>query len=92
MTRLGQAFGMRIAESRLMLCDGQVRFLSRYFLKRDESLYHGAEILADYLQDRAFVGHVGEQRLESEMFTFQVVCTAVEPCSPAMLMTSSMIS
>jgi hypothetical protein len=77
MTRLAQAFGVRVADSRLLICDGQLRFLSRYFLRRDESLYHGAEILADYLQDKAFVGHVGEQRLESDMFTFQVVCMAL---------------
>ncbi len=55
LTRLGQSLGLQIADSRLMWVRGQLRFLSRYFLKPDESLVHGAEIFFGYLADRKFV-------------------------------------
>lgn len=39
LTRIGQSFGLSIADSKLRLIDGQVRFLSRYFLdKNNEQL------------------------------------------------------
>ena len=44
-TRVGQAFELNIAESKLRVIGGQVRFMSKYFLDRqNEQLTHGAEI------------------------------------------------
>ncbi len=44
-TRIGQTYGLKIAESKLRMVAGQVRFMSKYFLDRQkESLTHGAEI------------------------------------------------
>ncbi len=77
LTRIGQLLGLDIANSRLMWVRGQLRFLSEYFLRQDESLIHGAEIFAGYLADRDFVDQVGEERMEREIFTFQVVEDAV---------------
>lgn len=78
LTRIGQALGLRIAESRLMLVRGQLRFLSKYFLKPDESLVHGAEIFASYLNDKNFVEEVEERKESRNVFTFQFVEQAVE--------------
>src|SRR5262249_32093125 len=44
LTRIGQIFGLTIADSKLRIVDGQVRFMSKYFLRRSEQLTHGAEI------------------------------------------------
>ncbi len=44
-TRVGQTFGLKIADSKLRMVSGQVRFMSKYFLNRhSEQLTHGAEI------------------------------------------------
>lgn len=57
--RLGRVFGIRMADSRLGVINGQLRFLSRYFLDVEkETLAHGAEIFAGYLKDQAFVEKV----------------------------------
>ncbi len=77
LTRLGQCLGLQIADSRLMWVRGQLRFLSRYFLKSDESLVHGAEIFAGYLADRDFVQEVEAKKQSREVFTYQVVEEAI---------------
>ena len=77
LTRVGQAVGIPIADSRLMTVRGQLRFMSRYFLRPDESLVHGADIFADFLNDQTFVDQVEQENREREVFTFQVVEEAV---------------
>lgn len=83
MTRIGEWLGFDMASSRLMRADDQIRFLSRYFLEEDESLVHGAEIVAGRLVDALFVEEVEEQHLEKEIFTFQVLCEALRTLFPA---------
>jgi hypothetical protein len=83
-TRIGQALGMQIADSKLMWIGGQVRFLSRYFLKEGQSLIHGAEIFSGYLaQDATFVQEVEEKGFSSQIFTFQVAQTALKTEYPS---------
>lgn len=78
-TRVGQTLGMRIADSKLMWIGGQIRFLSRYFLKEGQSLIHGAEIFSGYLaQDTTFVQEVEAKGFSSQIFTFQVAQTALK--------------
>ncbi|MSU56780.1 MAG: hypothetical protein EXS35_01110 [Pedosphaera sp.] len=77
LTRVGELMGLKMASSRLMWVRGQLRFLSEYFLRPDESLVHGAEIFAGHLGDELFVEQVGQQKMERDIFTFQVVEEAV---------------
>ncbi len=77
LTRIGQLLGLKMADSLLMSAHGQIRFLSRYFLKRGQSLVHGAEVFAGYLEDNAFVEEVEQAGATSEMFTFQFVDEAL---------------
>ena len=44
LNKLGNIFGIQMAESMLMNIGGQVRFLSKFFLKPNQQLIHGAEI------------------------------------------------
>lgn len=81
-TRLGEIFALCIAESQLRMVDGQVRFMSKYFLDRqNEQLTHGAEIYElcigkeDYAQ-------LAEKRTEREYFTFQMTCEAIAAALP----------
>ncbi|MBL9118169.1 MAG: HipA domain-containing protein [Verrucomicrobiaceae bacterium] len=79
LTRVGQSLGLKVADSQLMWFRGQLRFLSRYFLRpKCESLVHGAEIFAGYLEDRAFVEEVELKDEARNLFTFQFVEQALE--------------
>ncbi len=77
LTRIGQLFGLNIADSKLRIIDGQVRFLSKYFLDRhSEQLIHGAQIFEQCL-GRDEYAELAEKKSESDYFTFQMVCEAI---------------
>jgi len=70
LTDLGKLYGLSIADSTLAIASGQLRFLSRYFLEKDERLMHGAEIYAAYLnEDISFVDEIESEQLSSVFFT-----------------------
>jgi len=84
LTRLGQSMGVRVADSKLVMAHGQLRFLSRFFLRRrtGDSLVHGAEIFAGDLarqsgslpqDEMSFVEEAENKDLSRSFFTFQVV-------------------
>ena len=77
LTRIGQLLDLEMAESSLVSAHGQIRFLSRYFLGRNQNLVHGAEIFADYLKDDQFVKEVEEEGATQDMFTFQFIREAI---------------
>lgn len=76
---LGSVFGLDMAESRIAMVGGQLRFLSRCFLNfSKEELVHGADILAGYLNESSrYVEEVDEQKMTRELFTLQVIDDAV---------------
>ncbi len=65
-----------------MAAHGQIRFLSRYFLKKKQTLVHGAQIFASYLEDEQFVEEVERARAAREIFTFQFVEEAIRARFP----------
>ncbi len=83
LNRLGTVFGLEMADSRLCIINGQLRFLSRYFLRKNEELVHGAEIFAGYMEDLAFVESIEQANLSRELFTLQFVEKAVEKAFPS---------
>lgn len=83
LNRLGVVFGIVMAQSGLAVINDQLRFLSRYFLHPEkETLVHGAEIFAGYLEDLAFVESVESANLSRSFFTLQFVEKAVEKAFP----------
>lgn len=86
MNRIGEVLGIQMAESKLVLANKQIRFLSRYFLNRDrEQLIHGAQIYASYLEDEQFVEDANDrqqQRISRQLFTFQFTEEAVKAVFP----------
>ena len=77
LTRVGQLLGLTMAESSLMSAHGQIRFLSRYFLNRNQILVHGAQIFSGYLEDKEFVEEVERMGATSDLFTFQFIEEAI---------------
>ena len=78
LTRVGVCFGVNVAHSHLRFVGRQVRFLSRYFLRRgSESLVHGIEIFKRVL-DEEMVNEIAAARAEQDFYTFQTVCSAMK--------------
>ena len=69
-TRIGQIAEVPVAQSQLRVVGTQVRFLSRYFLLRHESLTHGLDIFKRYLEDEALVHEIAENKQEKAFYTF----------------------
>jgi len=67
---IGKWFGFNLADSKICSIGGQIRFLSRYFLKKHtDELYHGADMYAGYLNDKQFVDDIELQRMTQAFFT-----------------------
>lgn len=77
--RIGQVLGFNMNEIRLYRINGQIRFLSRYFIRQKlESLTHGAEICGEYLNDRPLAEEIANDPKSSrELFTFEFICQAI---------------
>ncbi len=81
-TRIGQTYGLKIADSKLRMVAGQVRFMSKFFLKREvEQLTHGAEIFAFSLGKENYA-ELRDEKKESEYFTFQMTEEAIKESFP----------
>ena len=70
LNRIGECWRMPMAESRLVWANGQVRFLSLYFLNDGcEELTHGADILAGFFNDRTFIKEIERLKKEREFIS-----------------------
>jgi hypothetical protein len=78
LNRIGEALGLNMAHSRLMVAGEQIRFLSRYFLKPGEQLVHGAEIFAGYVADKTFIEEIERVNQARNFFTCQFVENAIK--------------
>jgi hypothetical protein len=77
--QLGDALGLKMNETRLVMANGQVRFLSKDFIKRGQRLIHGTEILAEYFEDRQFIDEINQDKKERrKLLTFEVVFDAIK--------------
>jgi hypothetical protein len=77
--QLGEVLGVKMNVSKLVIGNGQIRFLSEYFLNKNELLIHGAEICGDYLNDRAFAEAIANDRVSArELFTFELIAKALD--------------
>jgi hypothetical protein len=80
--QIGEVLNLDMACSRLMMAGKQLRFLSRYFLAKNESLEHGAQIFAGYIADLKFIENIEEQGLARTFFTFQFAEKAINHMFP----------
>lgn len=84
LNRIGEVLGLNMAKSQLRVIHGQLRFLSRYFLKEDEIMVHGAQIYSTYLleNDDHFVQEIENQNLARKLLTFQFTEEAIKGMFP----------
>ena len=83
-TRIGQEWGFNMASSKLYYIENQIRFCSEIFLKKNEELVHGADILARYLkeQDTEIIETIDRKGWSQELLTFQLVKEAIKEVFP----------
>ena len=83
-TRLGQEWGFNLANSKLYIFSGQLRYCSEFFTKLDQELVHGADILARYLDeaDSDFIEQIDKRGWSQELLTFNFVKEAIENIFP----------
>jgi len=80
LSRIGQILGLEMAESKLCIIRGQLRFCSKYFLDthKKQELVHGANIYAGYLNgDLDMVEEIENRKMSQSMFTLQFTDDAV---------------
>ncbi|MBN8858062.1 MAG: HipA domain-containing protein [Sphingobacteriales bacterium] len=83
MNRIGQVLGLNMNNIKLVRANGQIRFLSRYFLKENEKLIHGAEICGEHLGDMIMAKQIADHKLSSrELFTFEFIQDAIRLVFP----------
>jgi hypothetical protein len=81
--RVGQVLDLNMNGIRLVWANHQIRFLSRYFLKKDEKLIHGAEICGEYLNDIPLAEEIAEDKKSArELFTFEFIRDAIRTVFP----------
>jgi hypothetical protein len=72
LNQIGVLWGLNMAESELVMCNGQVRFLSKYFLKKDEVLVHCANLYAKCFNGDQFINHIEKNNLENKINNIQL--------------------
>lgn len=81
--RIGQVLGIRMNEICLVKANGQIRFLSKYFLNKNENLIHGAEICGEHLGDMLLAKEIADHKKTSrELFTFEFIKDAIRAVFP----------
>lgn len=81
--RIGQTLGLKMNEIKLVKANGQIRFLSRYFLNKNEKLIHGAEICGEHLGDMILAKEIADHKLTSrELFTFEFIKDSIRSVFP----------
>lgn len=81
--RIGQDLGLCMNEVRLCKINTQIRFLSKYFLTKNESLIHGAEICGEFLEDMALAQQIANEKITARaLFTFEFIGQAIKAIFP----------
>ncbi|MEM1217807.1 MAG: HipA domain-containing protein, partial [Bacteroidota bacterium] len=78
--KIGEYLGLNMNETKLVMANGQIRFLSKDFIdqSKKQRLIHGIDILAEYFEDKDFVHHINKDRKNRrKYFTFQEVEQAI---------------
>ncbi len=73
LNQIGEVLGFNMAKSGLLWLGNQIRFISEYFIERQDVQYldHGADLYAGYLHDREFVEEIENTKQSATFFTVQ---------------------
>ena len=81
--RIGQELRLNMNDIKLVTANGQIRFLSKFFLHKNEKLVHGAEICGEHLGDMLLAKEIADHKTTSrELFTFEFIKDAIRTVFP----------
>jgi hypothetical protein len=81
--RIGEELGLNMNKIKLVKANGQIRFLSQYFLAKNENLIHGAEICGEHLGDMLMAEEIANHKTTArELFTFEFIKEAIRSVFP----------
>lgn len=81
--RIGQVLGLNMNGIKIVQANKQIRFLSKFFLNRDERLIHGSEICGEHLGDLSMAEEIAVNKKTSrELFTFEFIRDAIRSVFP----------
>ena len=82
--KIGLLLGFEMAESELIIAEGQVRFLSTYFLKNEQQITHGKELYINskYFKDEKTVIDIEKNKKSREEFTLQITENVIKEAFP----------
>lgn len=81
--RIGKVLGLNMNDIRLVKANGQIRFLSKYFLHKNEKLIHGAEICGEHLGDMLMAEEIAKHKPTArELFTFEFIRDSIRSVFP----------
>ncbi|WP_209399808.1 HipA domain-containing protein [Pseudozobellia sp. WGM2] len=81
--KIGEYLGLEMNKTRLAIINGQIRFLSQDFIKKNKKLIHGIEVITEYFEDEEFVQKLNQDRSERRKYlTFEIVETAIQKVYP----------
>lgn len=76
--RIGQTLKVNMNQISLIRAKGQIRFLSKYFLQKNQTLNHGAEICGEYLGDHTMAQEIADDKKDArELFTYDFIKEAI---------------
>ncbi len=82
-TVLGKALGLEMAETQLCIIEGQLRLASKNFLSKNERLFHGADLLSQYLGDDDFINLINDTKMDGELFSCEDARNAIDKVFPS---------
>ncbi|MHB8402386.1 MAG: hypothetical protein ACYDCN_10260 [Bacteroidia bacterium] len=81
--RIGQEMGLVMNEIKLVKGNSQIRFLSKYFLSKNQKLIHGAEICGEHIGDVDMAKEIAESKSSArDLFTFEFIKEAIMSVFP----------
>jgi HipA-like C-terminal domain len=81
--RIGQVLGLKMNNIKLVNANSQIRFLSEYFLNKEQRLIHGAEICGQHLGDMMMAEEIANNKITSrQLFTFEFIRDAIRSVFP----------
>lgn len=81
--RIGQELGLYMNNIKMVRANGQIRFLSEYFRRKDEQLIHGADICGQYLEDMPLAEEIAKDIVTArDLFTYEFIRDALRDVFP----------
>lgn len=78
-SRLGKLMEFNVANSRLAIINGQLKFCSEFFLKRQSQiLIHGAEMHSGYLSDEEFIKEIDVKKEERSLISYEFCINSIK--------------